>query len=341
MIVRFDLDVVLLVFLTASGVVAFSSTKKSFQPGGRVGSHVTKSSRGTFLWLSSSEKYDVDTSSRIQSIRAALENMRTLMEQGENDSDDEDPSLMLLASIFPEQDAIVAVDESSIVGAGMGLFAQRDIPGGTIIAFYPVHGMGMDLSNDEESEDFSIFIGLDPTDQQYFDLTSNDDYLQEYLVLGNRTLGTAGLAQVVSDMSLLVDINPNRICHPPWIGHFINDGATLEINSEQGIMDYNQQSQEAKNCIHAVPFGPLPIMASVTTRDVKEGEELFASYGGSYWVQYLGDGNEEMANVKEGIRKLAQDCKSEDFLQCLRSTHVRYAKEASALQIAFALDFKT
>ena len=314
MIVRFGLNVVLLVFLTSGGVVAFSSAKKYFQPGSSFGSHATKSSRGTCLWLSSSEEFGVDTSSRIKSIRSALENMRALMEQGENDSDNEDPSLMLLASIFPEQRAIVAVDESSIVGAGMGLFAQRDIPGLTIIAFYPVHGMGMDLSNDEESEDFSIFIGLDPTDQQYFDLTSSDDYLQEYLVPGSRTFETAGLAQVASDMSLLIDINPNRICHPPWIGHFINDGATLENNSEQGIMDYNQQSQEAKNCVHAVPFGPLPIMASVTTRDVKEGEELFSSYGGSYWVQYLGDGNEEMANVDEEIRKMAQDSKSEDSI---------------------------
>jgi hypothetical protein len=205
--------------------------------------------------------------------------------------------------------------------------------------------MGIELrNNNEEHKDFSIFIGLDPTDQQYFDLTSNDDYLQEYLVLESRTaVGTAGLAPlVVSDeMSLVIDINPNRIVHPPWIGHFINDGATLEENSEQGVMEYNQQSQEAKNCVHAVPFGPLPIMASVTTRDVKKGKELFSSYGGSYWVQYLGDGTEEMANVDEGIRRMAQDSKSEDFLQCFRSAHVRYAKEASALQIAFGLDFKT
>jgi hypothetical protein len=337
MIVRFGSKNVLLLvsFLTSGRVVAFSSAKKSFQPGGSVGSYSAKANRVTFLWLSSSEEFDVDTSNRIKSIRAALENMRTLMEQGENDSENEDSSLMLLASIFPEQNAIVAVAESSIVGAGMGLFAQRDIPGGTIIAFYPVHGMGMDLSNDEESEDFSIFIGLDPTDQQYFDLTSNDDYLQEYLVIGSRTLGTAGLAQVVSDISLLIDINPNRECNPPWISHFINDGATLKDNSEQGIMEYNQQSHEAKNCVHAVPFGPSPIMASVTTRDVKEGEELFSSYGGSYWVQYLGDGTEEIANVDEEIRKMAQDSKSEDFLQCLRSAHVRYAKEASALHIAF------
>jgi hypothetical protein len=341
MIFRFGLNVVLLVSFLASGGLAYSSVKNSFQPGGSVGTHSMKSNKGTCLWLSSLEEFGIDKSSRIKTIRAALENMRTLMEPGENDYDNEDPSLMLLASIFPEKQAIVVVAESSIVGAGMGLFAQQDIPGGTIIAFYPVHGMGMDLSNDKEHEDFSIFIGLDPTDQQYFDLTSNDDYLQEYLVLGSGTVGTTGLAQVASDISLLIDINPNRMVHPPWVGHFINDGATLEENSEQGIMEYNQQSQEAKNCVHAVPFGPLPLMASVTTRDVKEGEELFSSYGGSYWVQYLGDGTEEMASVEEGIRKMAQDSKREDFLQCLRSAHVRYAKEASALQIAFGLDFKT
>jgi hypothetical protein len=344
-------------FLTTSGggALAFSSVKNSFQPGGSSSSDyrsIMKSNTGTCVWLSSSEDCGVDstttTNNGIKSIRAALENMRALMEQAENDSssdDDEDPSLMLLASIFPEKQATVAVAESSIVGAGMGLFAQRDIPGGTIIAFYPVHGMGMDLDlssiNDEEDEEFSVFIGLDPTDQQYFDLTSNDDYLQEYLVLGSRTLGTAGLAQVVSDVSFLIDINPNRMVHPPWISHFINDGATLEENSEQGIMEYNQRSQEAKNCVHAVPFGPSPIMASVTTRDVKEGEELFSSYGGSYWVQYLGDGTEEMVIVEEGIRKMAQDSKSEEFLRCLRSAQVRYAKEASALQIAFGSDFKT
>ena len=63
----------------------------------------------------------------------------------------------------------------------------------------------------------------------------------------------------------------------------INDGAKITENTEKGVLDYYKKSKKEKNCIH-IPFGPSPIMATVTTKKVKKGQELLTTYGGTYWL---------------------------------------------------------
>ena len=58
----------------------------------------------------------------------------------------------------------VEVAPSSIAGAGMGLFAKRNIKAGTIVSFFPCHGLGVDF----EDYGSSICVALDPTDQDFF-----------------------------------------------------------------------------------------------------------------------------------------------------------------------------
>ena len=49
---------------------------------------------------------------------------------------------------------------------------------------------------------------------------------------------------------------------------------------------HHHQSTQAKNCIH-IPFGPSPLLATITTKKVKKGQELFTSYGVVYWLGAL------------------------------------------------------
>ena len=61
-----------------------------------------------------------------------------------------------------------------------------------------------------------------------------------------------------------------------------------------------------------VPFGPSPLVAVVTTRDIDENEELLTSYGASYWLDMLPsspDDNEDCITdeVMKEVRALAMD----------------------------------
>lgn len=87
----------------------------------------------------------------------------------------------------------------------------------------------------------------------------------------------------------------------PTLSHLVNDGANMEASSssssssnnnnsatsgsaskEDSVVEYYRLSRTRRNCVH-VPFGPAPLLAAVTTRKVTKGEELFTTYGGSFW----------------------------------------------------------
>lgn len=206
---------------------------------------------------------------RVKIFRSALEAIRMFMDTKDDAST---TSSLAMRYLFQENKSVVTVSQSSIPGAGMGLFAQEDIEAGTIISLYPVHGLGVDFGES------SMVVGLDQRDQDYFDNNPKDDYLL-YLI-GSRPLGkTTNMADVFGDAPLFVDANPTRgPTTPHWLSNYINDGACVGTNTEQGIVDYYQLSRELKNCV-LVPFGPSPIIASITTRDVSKGQELFTTYG--------------------------------------------------------------
>jgi hypothetical protein len=288
----------------------------------------TKNSKRTRSFLNASQRSSsADTAqdiARVKSIRSALEDIRTFMDAKDEAST---TSSLAMSSLFQGKKSVVTVSQSSVPGGGMGLFAQQDIEAGTIISLYPVHGLGVDFGES------SMVMGLDPSDQDYFDNNPKDDYLL-YLI-GSRPLGkTTKMADVFGDAPLFVDFNPSRgPTTPHWLSNYINDGAIVGTNTEQGILDYYQRSRELKNCV-LVPFGPSPIMASITTRDVLKGEELFTTYGCSYWIQYIGDGNEEMVDVTEQIQAGVQET-AQDLFQTFRTAQTKYAEEAIVFQRAF------
>lgn len=295
-------------------------------------------------------------------LRTALENVRAVMTlQQEDDTskdtdsttttnppedeNDEDDATLLLEEVVVSSNKegrhAVGVAPSTIPGAGRGLLAQQDIPAGSITGFYPVHGLGVDFGAS------SFIMGMDPCDDQAFYSTSSehrrptDDYLQ-YLI-GTRPLlqdGTTTTSNHIFESAnalVFLNANPNRAVHPLWTSHCVNDAATVEENTEAGIVDYYQRSRQGKNCV-TVPFGPSPMMATITTRDVVQGEELFTSYGCAYWIPYiLGDGDEEeeMTDVTEAIQREVQES-AQDLFQCYRAAQTKYEEPAAALEAVFA-----
>jgi len=82
-----------------------------------------------------------------------------------------------------------------------------------------------------------------------------------------------------------VDANPSRPDLQGWLGHRINDGATLApgSSSDEEVLQYYKESAARRNlCAVALC---VPLIGFVTTRDVPKGSELFATYGHGYWLQ--------------------------------------------------------
>jgi hypothetical protein len=263
---------------------------------------------------------DDEGDDRLVDIRTALDRMNNLLQDDAGSS----PSMQDFQKRIKK---VVSCEESSIPGAGKGLFAKQNIKKGTLIGFYPVHGIGAEFDDGSY-----VCCGITSEDQQHFDgikdLKSN--YIQ-YLI-GSRKLGTADFGE---DTQLFVDVNPNRADSSTyWNGHFVNDGATLSENSEQGMLDYYDASQQRKNCVH-IPFGPSPMIAVATTRKVKKGEELFTTYGCLYWLETIIQPGEECADATEAVQLKARDT-AQDILSAMRGAQTMYANQQAEIEESFA-----
>ena len=256
---------------------------------------------------------------RLVDIRGVLDRMQKLMEGDSKSISMQDFQKMI--------QKVVSCGESSIPGAGKGLFAKKNIKKGTLIGFYPVHGLGVEFEDGS-----SVCCGMTSEDQSYFDESEdlNSNYIQ-YL-LGSRQIGSADFGE---DTQLFVDVNPSRV-EPSgcWNGHLVNDGATLSENSEQGMLDYYTSSQRCKNCVH-IPFGPSPLLAVVTTRKVKKGEELFTTYGCLYWLETILKPGEECADATDAVQLKARET-AQDILTAMKSAQTMYSNQQIDIQESFA-----
>ena len=194
----------------------------------------------------------------------------------------------------------VEVRESSLpAGAGLGLFATSGIRSGTIITFYPVHSIGIVDADGGQvrrvSMDASTGLtrergGADDDDRDDDDDDDDDDESYLLHVFGSRPLMGADVSRDLGGSSIFVDVDvaprmgedgaevATIASSRGFDGHRVNDGATVLSNDERGALDYYRASRAAKNCVH-VPFGPSPLLALVSTKKIRRGDELLTTYG--------------------------------------------------------------
>jgi len=238
--------------------------------------------------------------------------------------------LMSGAEIFQSYSKSVAVRESSIPGAGQGLFATRNIKAGTIVSFYPAHALGIEVG------DRQLWVSSNESDQEYFAQhpPGSSAYLHatDQPIFNRPSLlaDTPGM----KDSPIYLDVNPNREVEPLWISQYINDGAMVLSNDGEGVKAYYEQSKRKKNCIH-LPYGPSPVMATVATRKIKKGEELLTSYGCVYWLGVLyaddaGSAPDMSAQIQQQIKESA-----DDLFRSMKSVATVHSVQIEALESAY------
>jgi hypothetical protein len=208
----------------------------------------------------------------------------------------------------------VQVRQSNIANAGMGLFATKNIKKGMIISFYPVDCIGIEDVESGGGEDGEVGTIvrwkrkrnnlLNVVQEPEEDLSNSSNENQAYLlhIVGNRPLMKMDVMNDLGGSSIFINVDVNDDPSSQNSGddsniveessfsssssslsvgfdsHRVNDGATVLSNTDRGALTYYQSSRAAANCVH-VPFGPSPLLATVTTRKVKKGEELLTTYG--------------------------------------------------------------
>ena len=227
----------------------------------------------------------------------------------------------VLQSFHAEMASSVVTKASTIQAAGQGLFAARDIKAGSIATLCPTHTMGINFF-DGGSE----WVALDTDDQDYFMAASENDAPNYSLfLLGNRP------EEAEFDGAMIVDCNPNRPDRTGWMAHRINDGAQILTNDESGVLEYLKKTRRRQNTVIS-PWGPTPLLAAFVTRDIKEGEEMFTSYGLSYWLDASFPNKDEWVEKTDRIKMQERLL----FEQCLHYSRAGlFSKEANALQTIF------
>ena len=159
---------------------------------------------------------------------------------------------------------------------GLGVFAGRALPAGTLASLYPVHSVGVGSQRIHADEDGAYW--REPCTTAY-----------RATITHAATPGAPG-ARPVQEWAAgaYVDANPERPHVDGWLAHLANDAAACSASSEAEILAYYAACEAACNAV-MLPLGrAAPVMALVTVCDVPAGQELLLSYGHTYWIEHFG-----------------------------------------------------
>ena len=151
----------------------------------------------------------------------------------------------------------------------LGVFASTDLAKDSIVSFYPVHSIGLGEQRLAQNSD----------DTEFWKTATN----------AYRSMMLHAAVQEFAP-GVYVDVNLHRADTAGWLAHRANDAAPCDCSNDATILDYYEQCGALCNTV-LVPFGSAaPILALMTTREVRQGEELLVSYGHEAWAAQGGTG---------------------------------------------------
>jgi len=165
------------------------------------------------------------------------------------------------------------IGRSKLPGAGLGLFASRDISAGELITLYPGDALLYWKNGREASSSrvcTGVVFGAHVPEEEKDAARVTTDSARQYEACATSTLSCVG--------------DPRRDGDPAYLGHFANDGAMCDSSDGDQIM-YREDSRAAANADHVTLEGCQ--LATQATRDIACGAEIYVSYGEGYWLSHL------------------------------------------------------
>ena len=165
------------------------------------------------------------------------------------------------------------IGPSKLPGAGLGLFASRDIKAGEMITLYPGDALlywknGRVASGSRECS--GVVFGAHIPEEEKDAARVTTESARQYEAGASSTLSCVG--------------DPRRDSDPAYMGHFANDGAMCDSAGGDQEM-YREASSIAANADHVTLEGCQ--LATQATKDIASGAEIYVSYGEGYWLSHL------------------------------------------------------
>ena len=167
----------------------------------------------------------------------------------------------LIKGLVPEGLDFVTVRPSPVHGDGV--FAKRNIKRGSLVTMYPC----------------DAFSYTTKGEQTLWAKSNGDPMLRCEAEL------LFGYSAQIEPTNIAIAGDPDKYSNASC-GHLINDGAfllTKDCNVDE-VLKYAKASAEAQNC-HFIPLAGI-VLAVVASRDIKKGDEVFATYGAGFWVRF-------------------------------------------------------
>mmetsp|Transcript_37642 Transcript_37642/g.67802 ORF Transcript_37642/g.67802 Transcript_37642/m.67802 type:complete len:373 (-) Transcript_37642:106-1224(-) len=161
--------------------------------------------------------------------------------------------------------------ESTITDAGNGVFASRDIERGELITLYP--GDAVLIQDSTAGEDVAAPVGV---------MFGNHVNIGDRDTSGVTTHEARSYEMEINTYTSIVADPRIDIEGCAYMGHVCNDGAALHEFDKVSREIYTAATAESCNAEHIVMEGAH--MGTIATRAIKNGEEIFVSYGEGYWL---------------------------------------------------------
>lgn len=186
----------------------------------------------------------------------------------------------------------VRIAPSTIAGGGLGVFATRTLEAGEMITLYPGDALlhfadgTVDAEGDVSADEVAVsFASHVPSERRQSQTRS----------AAALTAARAYELPATSMMSLVGD--PTLVDDPAYLGHMLND--VMACQSLSDLSSYAIATASHVNAAHKPLLGCH--FASVTTRRVEAGSELFASYGPAYWLSRQGISGDTIREAEEAL----------------------------------------
>jgi SET domain len=193
------------------------------------------------------------------------------------------------------------IDISTVPDAGYGVYATEQLYKNELITLYPgdalIQWKHKDHLDPNTHGGIQIFFGthIPPAERSTAALDNTTPHPSDATIDNNKInsnfmnhIPTARNYEVRINDTISVIGDPHRNADPAYLGHMINDyctipSTTIRDDEAEAIRQYNIPSIQQSNCQIKIGTDRCHVEI-VATRDVALGDELFLSYGTSYWL---------------------------------------------------------